>query len=266
MNSGHTSSDRWWLGLAKLTRLRHGVLGLSFTGAVLLALLTWVVAAAAGPVPQPFVPGPFVRMAPNLDATAAEVSVAEETEATEGPAAPVASTQLKPVAAPPTIPVLARIKDGDEPAEPAVPAEDPGIKPLSEIRVRITRPQTNEAGEQLPLPPDYATEYFGTRPPASREVPGYNPWMEDISYAPALNFCYRPLYFEEVNAERYGYSFGLLQPAVSIAEFYGHVVLLPYRLVARRPGFATYHDHQFRPGGTAPREVAVPEFHPLRGW
>jgi len=82
--------------------------------------------------------------------------------------------------------------------------------------------------------------------------------MEDISYDPALNFCYRPLYFEEVNAERYGYSFGLLQPAVSIAEFYGHVVLLPYRLVARRPGFATYHDHQFRPGGTAPREVAYP--------
>jgi len=142
---------------------------------VILALLTWVVASAAGPVPQPFVPGPFVRMAPNLDATAAEAGVEEKTEPTARPVASAASTQLQPIAAVSTVPVVARIKDGEGSPDPVVPAEDPGIKPLSEIRVVITRPQTNEAGEQLPLPPDYATEYFGTQPPVSREVPGYNP-------------------------------------------------------------------------------------------
>jgi hypothetical protein len=74
-----------------------------------------------------------------------------------------------------------------------------------------------------------------------------------------LNFCYRPLYFEEVNLERYGYDWGILQPAVSTLRFYGNAAVLPYRLTTQRSSFCTYHHHDDRPGGPAPRECRRPQ-------
>jgi hypothetical protein len=48
-------------------------------------------------------------------------------------------------------------------------------------------------------------------------------------------FCYRPLYFEEINLERYGCSAGILQPGISGAHFFGTVALLPYKMVLWPP-------------------------------
>lgn len=41
--------------------------------------------------------------------------------------------------------------------------------------------------------------------------------------------CHGRLFFEEKNAERYGWSLGVLQPFVSVAAFYADVVKLPYQ-------------------------------------
>jgi hypothetical protein len=40
--------------------------------------------------------------------------------------------------------------------------------------------------------------------------------------------CYRRLLFEDLNAERYGWDLGFVQPFVSAAEFYWDFVMLPY--------------------------------------
>ncbi len=41
--------------------------------------------------------------------------------------------------------------------------------------------------------------------------------------------CYRRLYFEDKNHERYGWDLGFVQPFVSAMAFYKDVVFLPYR-------------------------------------
>jgi len=91
-----------------------------------------------------------------------------------------------------------------------------------------------------------------------RAETSFFPWVDHSHYGPGLNFCYRPLLFEEVNVERYGYTRGMLQPAISVARFYGNAVALPYSLLTQRPNRSVYHDHLSRPGAPAPRERRLP--------
>jgi len=145
-------------------------------------------------------------------------------------------------------------------ADGAGDSVDPGIRPIGSLTINIAPPAARDDQVlQLALPPDAARQYFLQQPPLPPSSLAYSPWMMDNSYSPPLNFCYRPLLFEEVNLERYGHCWGLLQPAVSTAKFYGNVALLPYRLIAQHPCQCTYHDHHFRPGGPAPREIQVPK-------
>ncbi|HEY3965563.1 MAG TPA: hypothetical protein VGM05_13485 [Planctomycetaceae bacterium] len=58
----------------------------------------------------------------------------------------------------------------------------------------------------------------------------------DESLAPEFPFCYHPLYFEDPNLERCGYSQGCLcQSLVSGFQFYGNVALLPIKMVLLPP-------------------------------
>jgi len=45
---------------------------------------------------------------------------------------------------------------------------------------------------------------------------------------------HRRLLFEQINSERYGWSMGIVQPAVSALHFYADVATLPYH-VAQEP-------------------------------
>jgi hypothetical protein len=77
--------------------------------------------------------------------------------------------------------------------------------------------------------------------------------------APAL--AYRPLYFEEVNLERYGYSpryLGVVQPAISAGQFFTTVPLLPYKMFAEPAREPVYTLGQYRPGSDVPYQVVVP--------
>lgn len=135
-----------------------------------------------------------------------------------------------------------------------------GIRPIRSLTVDIGLPTTQENQSlRVPLPIDVASGYFEQFPAAPPENSVYIPWMLDDSYNPPLNFCYRPLYFEDVNLERYGYSWGIWQPAVSTVKFYANAVLLPYRMITQPPCKCTYHAHLSRPGGPAPRERQVPK-------
>lgn len=110
------------------------------------------------------------------------------------------------------------------PAPPSATTPDL-LKPIDEVVLPI--PQT---GKQ-PVP-DYATQRFHQEP-LERQGPGANREWTTTLYtweAPAL--CHGPLYFEDENLERYGQSFGLVQPAVSAARFYGRAAALPYLMGA----------------------------------
>lgn len=64
---------------------------------------------------------------------------------------------------------------------------------------------------------------------------------------------HRPLYFEEVNAERYGYTpCHCGQPLISAGRFLATIPALPYLMVARPPGECIYTLGHYRPGDCAP--------------
>ena len=47
--------------------------------------------------------------------------------------------------------------------------------------------------------------------------------------------CHKPLYFEEEQLERYGHTFGIAQPVVSGAHFFGTLPVLPYKMGIEMP-------------------------------
>ncbi len=76
----------------------------------------------------------------------------------------------------------------------------------------------------------------------------------------ASGLCHKPLYFEEVQAERYGHTIGLLnQPFLSAAHFFCNTAVLPYKMGMRPPQECVYPLGRYRAGSYAPRYIpAVP--------
>lgn len=69
----------------------------------------------------------------------------------------------------------------------------------------------------------------------------------------ASGLCHKPLYFEEVQLERYGHEIGpILQPLVSTAHFFGNVAVLPYKMGIHPPHECQYALGYYRPGNCAP--------------
>ena len=99
-------------------------------------------------------------------------------------------------------------------------------KPLSEVALSSEPP----AGE---LPTDRAAEKFlavGTR----THAPGtHRTWNGTSFYWNASQLNHQPLYFEDVNLERHGFSYGIWQPAVSGAKFFATLPALPYLMTAQ---------------------------------
>jgi len=129
------------------------------------------------------------------------------------------------------------------------------IKPLRDISLDIAPPALLSDQQQPIAPPtDYAAAAL---PQLAAERPFVRGELAAAGFdwhpsAAGLNFAYQPLYFEEVNAERYGHSFGILQPAVSAVAFYGRIPLLPYMAFARPARRSTYHAHWELPGYKIP--------------
>ena len=129
---------------------------------------------------------------------------------------------------------------------------DPGILPLAQLTTNVALPEEHDQhGQQMPMPVDYARSYFPQPPIAPLAQSATGCWPDDVGYGPALNFAYRPLYFEQVQVERYGRSFGrLVQPCLSTVHFYASAALLPYKLIVLPPLRRVYYDHPCRPGGS----------------
>jgi hypothetical protein len=185
-----------------------------------------ILVAAQPPAPQPSPPPAPLPIPPPAVA----------------PAPPVA---VPPTAAPPTAEPLT--------VEPLPPLRS---KPLQDISLDIAAPPAgDDMLRKLAPPPNYAAEALpllaAEHPFVRGELIGYG--MPDNGPLPGgLEMCYQPLYFQELNAERYGRSWGILQPAVSVANFYGRIPLLPYMAFAWPARRCTYHDHYALPGYRIP--------------
>lgn len=78
-------------------------------------------------------------------------------------------------------------------------------------------------------------------------------WVASTLTWKASSLCHKPLYFEDINLERYGHSAGpLVQPVLSGAHFFMNVVALPYHMGINPPTECRYPLGYYRPGDCAP--------------
>ena len=78
-------------------------------------------------------------------------------------------------------------------------------------------------------------------------------WQPQIFTWEASHLHHQPLYFEDLALERYGHSFGILQPVASMGLFKAQVITLPYHLLVKPPCGCEYTLGYYRPGDSAPR-------------
>lgn len=143
------------------------------------------------------------------------------------------------------------------PVEPGGSATEAAIldgedsRAISQISLNITPPE----GE---LPEDRAEIMFasaGTR----AHLPGtHRPWNGMSYYWNASLLNHQPLYFEDVNLERHGFSHGICQPLVSGAHFFAMLPALPYMIVAQPFAAPVYTLGESRPGSIAPYVHELP--------
>ena len=68
---------------------------------------------------------------------------------------------------------------------------------------------------------------------------------------------YQPIYLDDVNLERYGYSHGVLEPFAGAIHFFGTIPLLPYKAGIHPPTEQMYSLGYYRPGSPAPIRPVV---------
>lgn len=117
-------------------------------------------------------------------------------------------------------------------------------RPIGALGVESALP----AGE---MPRDYAQEKGDQD--VSTGIAGLRTWPIQTRHWVATASHHRPLYFEETNAERYGYTRSRwLQPAISTVHFFGTVPYLPYLMAADSPCECSYTLGHYRPGSCVP--------------
>jgi hypothetical protein len=84
--------------------------------------------------------------------------------------------------------------------------------------------ESRQQGDRVVFPQEKPVT---TEPYKEREFPALTSYIEP-NYV-----CYRRLYFEDRNSERYGWDLGFVQPFVSVAHFYKDMVMFPYHAFSR---------------------------------
>ncbi|MDX1945780.1 MAG: hypothetical protein SFU86_10320 [Pirellulaceae bacterium] len=78
-------------------------------------------------------------------------------------------------------------------------------------------------------------------------------WIPATFAYTASSLCHKPLYFEQVQLERYGHTAGpIRQPLISGAHFFVSLMALPYNMAISPPHECEYALGYYRPGSCAP--------------
>lgn len=129
--------------------------------------------------------------------------------------------------------------------------EGPASKAITQLSIDIAPPE----GE---LPPDHAAEKFKELA-LQVHIPGtHRDWCGTSFYWNASLLNHQPLYFEDVNLERHGFSYGVWQPFVSGAKFFSRLPALPYLMAAQPPLETQFTLGETRPGNHANYVVTRP--------
>jgi hypothetical protein len=111
------------------------------------------------------------------------------------------------------------------------------LKPLSDIQCNLTPPKGT-------LPKDCP---LVGQPYESRA------WCQTCFTWKASCLCHKPLYFEQVQLERYGHYCGpIVEPIVAMGKFFLDVPLLPYYMGIDPPNQCMYSLGYYRPGSCSP--------------
>ena len=103
---------------------------------------------------------------------------------------------------------------------------------------------------------DYPLECVGRHPQFQPLA-----WAQTVYLWKASGLCHKPLYFEQVQLERYGHDWGpALQPIMSGAHFFGTIPILPYKMGLETPQECIYELGNYRPGSCAPYMITQPGF------
>ena len=173
-----------------------------------------------------------------IRSTSASSKKSSKSAATRSNSRPVAQTQY--AAAPTARATEQSFNDNllatDGPFQDVCP--DPrDLMSIQDIPYKVFIP-TENVPESCPLPGD----------PFQRKAP------TPITFTwKASSLCYKPLYFEDVQLERYGhYCSPWLQPAISRVRFFLTIPCLPYLIGVDPPNQCVYDLGYYRPGNCAP--------------
>lgn len=213
------------------------------------------------PLPQPINPTSTSRATvPAASVQRVDFEINAPAGQSSSPAAPAAPSMNSPgeLPAPAGAPVA--------PAGPVAAMQDPcgavSNKPLSALGISIAQP----AGK---LPTDLAAPCWNQINQTAAN-PNCRCWSCFDYNWDATCLAIQPLYFEEVNLERYGYQCGdrccccscgrecCLQPAVSACHFFATIPMLPYCMGVECPGNCVYTLGYYRPGDCNPKRYQWP--------
>ncbi len=156
--------------------------------------------------------------------------------------------------APSNGPLAPQAETANQPKDPCAAGVE---KPLSALGIYIGLPSGD-------LPVDHAAACWDSVNQTGGPLTGARCWPGYVYHWDATSLCYRPLYFEEINLERYGYGCcACLQPLASAAHFFGTVPALPYCMAAECPCECVYTLGHYRPGSCPPWRRHCPPCDPL---
>ena len=122
----------------------------------------------------------------------------------------------------------------------------PRTAPITSVTIDV-QPSEGE------LPRNFGQEKFAREANVPLDRPASLGLADYVSFWQASNIAYQPLYFEDVNLERYGYQHCHLQPLISAAHFFGRIPAIPYFMGVRHPRQCIYPLGFAQPGDCTPR-------------
>ena len=122
-------------------------------------------------------------------------------------------------------------------------AEDNGTE-RELVLANLSAEDQKAAWQVMDVP--FECEFLGTEAYCRSFAPTHVAWH-------ASNLCHKPLYFEDIQLERYGHTVGpIKQPFKSAGKFLVQAALLPYQMALYPPNECQYPLGLFRPGNCAP--------------
>ncbi|MFN0054630.1 MAG: HEAT repeat domain-containing protein [Planctomycetales bacterium] len=120
-------------------------------------------------------------------------------------------------------------------------------KRLSDIRARISFP----TGQGIRVPENIAARQLASTP-VYHLAGTTRGWYGTAKAWEPTGLCHNPLYFQDLNLERYGYHYGCAQTVVSSVKFATDTALLPYKMCVEPVCSCVYTLGYDRPGNCVP--------------